>query len=163
MKIYDSKGFTLIELLIVIVIIGILSSILLSNFIGVRQRARDGTRKSDLRQIQAALELYRADYGTYPLDSGDKLVSSCGPGNSFTDSGTGTVYMKTVPCDPLGASAPFNGGNYLYDSDGVNYTLEACLENGSDSQGIKSPPKSGTCLTINKDGGTGWYHVLTNP
>ncbi|MDP2672104.1 MAG: type II secretion system protein, partial [Candidatus Daviesbacteria bacterium] len=51
------RGFTLIELLVAIAIIGILSSFLLSNFVGVRQRARDGVRKSDLRQIQSALEL----------------------------------------------------------------------------------------------------------
>ena len=55
------KGFTLVELLIVVAIIGILSTLLMANFIGVRQRARDAQRKADLRQIQSALELYRSD------------------------------------------------------------------------------------------------------
>lgn len=60
------KGFTLIELLIVIAIIGVLATLLMVNFIGVRQRARDAQRKSDLRQIQSALEIYRSDQGSYP-------------------------------------------------------------------------------------------------
>ena len=60
------KGFTLVELLIVIAIIGVLSALLMANFIGVRQRARDAQRKSDLRQMQSALELYRSDLGLYP-------------------------------------------------------------------------------------------------
>src|SRR5437588_640087 len=62
----SSKGFTLIELLVVIAIIGILATIVMVNVLSVRSRARDTQRKSDIRQIQSALELYRADQGSYP-------------------------------------------------------------------------------------------------
>jgi general secretion pathway protein G len=55
------KGFTLIELLVVIAIIGMLSALLVPNFMGARERARDAQRKSDLKQIQKALEMYRQD------------------------------------------------------------------------------------------------------
>ncbi|MBI2195693.1 MAG: type II secretion system protein [Candidatus Levybacteria bacterium] len=65
-RVKREKGFTLVELLIVIAIIGVLTTLLMANFIGVRQRARDAQRKSDLRQIQSALELYRSDQGSYP-------------------------------------------------------------------------------------------------
>jgi len=118
-------GFTLIELLIVVAIIGVLSTFLMTNFIGVRQRARDAQRKSDLRQLQSALEMYRADQGTYPAN-----LTNCG--GTFS-SGT-QVYMQTVPCDPLNT---YNGGNYFYyDSNSqANYCLISCLENGADSQG----------------------------
>ena len=89
-----TRGFTLIELLVAISIIGVLSSFLLANFVGVRQRARDGVRKSDLRQIQSALELYRSDKGTYP--------SSLPPcGSPLQDTSTPpVVYMQKIPCDP---------------------------------------------------------------
>src|SRR5579885_2349137 len=93
-------GFTLIELLIVIAIIGILSTLLTTNFIGVRQRARDGKRKADLSQIQAALEQYRADQGAYPAT----LPSCTTAPPAFQNASQTTTYMQKIPCDPLGAS-----------------------------------------------------------
>ncbi len=114
----QQKGFTLIELLIVVAIISILSSLLMVNFVGIRQRARDGERKADLRQIQAALELYRSDQGAYPTS-----LPTCNSSSSL--SAGSTVYMKTIPCDPL-------GGAYGYDEGGSTYCLRACLENAND-------------------------------
>jgi general secretion pathway protein G len=130
MKIIKSKkGFTLIELLIVVAIIGVLATLLMANFVGVRQRARDAQRKSDIRQIQSALELYRSDNGTYPtVGAGPgNFPATCGAGVSLM-SGNST-YMKSIPCDP-------NGGGYTYTSlnGGTGYGLVACLENASDSQ-----------------------------
>lgn len=147
------NGFTLIELLIVIAIIGILSTLLMTNFIGVRQRARDAQRKSDVRQMQSALELYRSDTGSYPVsDTNNRLNSTaCPTSSSFSYSGT--VYMNTVPCDPLGSTA-YNGGNYYYTSNGSTYTIYACLENTSDAQGT----------TINNIGcSTNLLYVVNNP
>ena len=104
-SIRKSGGFTLIELLVVIGIIGILTALLTANFVAVRQRARDSQRKSDLRQIQSALEIYRADNRAYPL-----ALLACG--SSFTPQDLSSpVYMQKIPCDPLGSSAP-NDGSY---------------------------------------------------
>ena len=55
------NGFTLIEILIAIAIVAILVSFMMPNFVGIRTRARDTRRKSDLSQIQKALELYKSD------------------------------------------------------------------------------------------------------
>jgi prepilin-type N-terminal cleavage/methylation domain-containing protein len=59
------KAFTLIELLVVIAIIGILSSIVLVSMGNVRGNARDVNRKSDMRQIISAQELYYNDNSAY--------------------------------------------------------------------------------------------------
>ncbi len=164
------SGFTLIELLIVIVIIGILSSFLLSNFIGVRQRARDAQRKSDLRQIQSALELFRADQGTYIVNvSGTHYLnttSPCPTSQALIGGIPPNTYMQKIPCDPLSTSSPgttWNNANYYYYSDGSTYTLQACLENSGDTDtnitgtnGAPSHPGSGSCPT-------GKYYQLVNP
>lgn len=130
MKIVSKQGFTLIELLAVIAIIALLSGIILVNVTGAQKRARDAQRKSDLRQIQAALELYRADNGIYFI--GFELPA-CG---TALASGT-TVYLRKTPCDPNGATY-FNSGRYLYNdiSAGARYQIVACLENASDPQGV---------------------------
>jgi prepilin-type N-terminal cleavage/methylation domain-containing protein len=96
------RGFTLIELLVVIAIIGILSSVVLASLNGARQKGRDARRISDLKQIQAALEMH-ADTGTEYPDA----LSSLAP-----------AYIAAVPGDPL-------GGSYLYDN--LTNAAAACL------------------------------------
>src|SRR3989344_6888197 len=54
-------GFTLIELLVVIAVIAMVIVVIFPNFMGIRQRARDTGRKSDLAQLQKALEIYKQD------------------------------------------------------------------------------------------------------
>jgi len=160
-KIFTSvkPGFTLIELLIVMAIIGVLAVLLLSSFIGVRERARDGRRKSDIGQLQAALEQYRADNGNYPVSQSGNYLSAltalCPNTGSFTNPSGNSTYMQKIPCDPLGTTSYYHLGNYYYYSDGTIYQLTACLENKSDSQGVN--------LSSAPDCPTGWGYAKYNP
>ena len=61
------KGFTLIELLVVIAIIAILAAILFPVFAQAREKARQTTCLSNLKQLGTALMLYVDDnHETYP-------------------------------------------------------------------------------------------------
>lgn len=146
-------GFTLVELLIVVGIIGILATLLMANFIGVRQRARDAQRKSDVRQIQSALELYRSDIGSYPAS----LYSvNCPTSSSLTGGTPVNTYMQKIPCDPSGSSY-YNSGNYRYTQlSSTSYSLGGCLENTADTQGTATSPGGTGCSTS-------WYFVVNNP
>jgi len=59
------SGFTLIELLIVMVIIGILASIAIQSYQGVKRRSYRAQMQSDLRHLMIAQEQYMGDNGTY--------------------------------------------------------------------------------------------------
>jgi prepilin-type N-terminal cleavage/methylation domain-containing protein/prepilin-type processing-associated H-X9-DG protein len=62
-------GFTLIELLVVIAIIAVIAAILFPVFAGVREKARQSSYASNLRQIGTALAIYAQDHDeTMPAD-----------------------------------------------------------------------------------------------
>ena len=148
---FSNRGFTLIELLVVIVIIGILASFLMANYIGVRERGRDAKRKADLRQLQTAFELYRSSdpNGDYPLSP----LSACG--DPLKDSGGTVVYMKNIPCDPSTNSLY----TYTYDAPAKSYTLIACLENANDQQSDVGQGKSNANPPCNGS----YSYTLINP
>lgn len=56
------KGFTLIELLVVIAIIAILAAILFPVFAKAREKARQSTCQSNLKQFATAMLMYAQDY-----------------------------------------------------------------------------------------------------
>src|SRR5438270_8287108 len=62
------RGFTLIELLVVIAIIAIIAAILFPVFAQAREKARQATCVSNMKQIGTALTMYQQDYDeTYPF------------------------------------------------------------------------------------------------
>lgn len=70
-------GFTIIELLIVIAIIGILATLVLTNFQGAQAKGRDTVRKNDINSLYQKLEEFYNENGTYP---GSALDAATFPG-----------------------------------------------------------------------------------
>lgn len=120
------QGFTLVELLVVISILSVLVSIVAGGFRNSQARGRDAQRKSDLKQIAGALELYYSDYNKYP----DTIPW----GAEFTDGKT--IYMKQVPEDPVSSL----GYTYIVPDSPINdmFQLYAYLENTQDKDIIST-------------------------
>ena len=123
------QAFTLLELLVVIAIIGILSSVVLASLASARERARDSTRISQLREVNKAVLLYKNKYGTLPMQS---LAESDAQNEAFTGSHVTEAvtsyfrpwsefeaelseFMYAVPTDPINSSGgPPTVGAYNY-------------------------------------------------
>ena len=100
------KGFTLIELLVVIAIIGVLASTVLASLNSARAKARDARRKTDLRQLELAVQFYYDANGQFPpsVTTGVDLM------HSVTEGGVNwpvafrnelAPYLSVLPLDPL--------------------------------------------------------------
>ena len=71
-------GFTLIELLVAISIIATLTAIVLPNFMGARERAKDTQKKEDMAALKNALRMVYNDTQSYPVDQ-PTMVSAVTP------------------------------------------------------------------------------------
>lgn len=150
----SSSGFTLIELLVVIAIISILTGLVGSNFIRSRVRARDTERRSNLKDIQTALELYLNDHGQYPCRTitqvGNSRIMNLQWGNdTFNNEEDGhpeTIYMAVLPGDP---SMP--GAQYYYEVNDsyTKYRLYTWIENEEDADRVEGGYFNKICSEVN--------------
>jgi type II secretory pathway pseudopilin PulG len=131
----NKKSFTLIELLVVIAVLAGMMALMVPNFMSVREKSRDVKRKSDLKGLQKALELYAQNQPRKLYPTG------LAPCQIFNDS-NGVVYMQKAPVDPLVSCSSITSKYYYVQptpGDYFSYRLGACLENGADPEAIDCP------------------------
>jgi prepilin-type N-terminal cleavage/methylation domain-containing protein len=113
-----SRGFTMIELMIVVMVIGIIVSIVLPNYIRFAKRAKEAVVQENMHTVQLAIESFSVDQlGHYPLETDEAAVKALlpdgrYPDNPFTNAET-AVLWNADPAD-MGEIGIFNlpGGGY---------------------------------------------------
>lgn len=115
------RGFTLIELLVVVTIISILAAVLMANFNDAREVTRNKAFAAEMKEVQLAIELYKAQNDHYPaaasglvpeyireLPQASKSANSSCVLNYVTDAG-GTYYKYTAANCHAGATSQADG------------------------------------------------------
>ena len=145
------RGFTLVELLVTISVIGILSSIVYANLGGTSGTGHDAKRKSDLRNMQSAIEQYKNKKGVYPSEG--CVVGSDGFSGENDClayiSGLAPEFISVLPHDPKRLTNV--GYAYTTNSAGTVYKLMAVgtveSETVTSDSEFKSCDTSGICTT----------------
>jgi len=114
------KGFTLIELLVAISIIATLTAIVLPNFMGARERAKDAQKKEDMYALKNALRMVYNDNQAYPDSQTDMLaevlpylpnVASFDYPYTYTQTNTGDGFQLCVELEASSAEDNFASQN----------------------------------------------------
>ena len=98
----SSLSFTLIELLVVIAIIGLLATVVMIAVGGVRAKARDAKRVSELDNFIKAVQMYYLDNGKYPGE-GDSAGAQISPkcSSDIMNDLAGAGYLGSSLADPI--------------------------------------------------------------
>ena len=123
-----NAGFTLIELLVVIAIIATLAAILFPVFAQAREKARQTSCLSSMKQIGTAAQMYVQDYDErlfFRAGSG-RITGPAASGNAFKWWNMMMPYIKnnnvlTCPSDSLPAFSPDMNGTKDANN---NYTIQ---------------------------------------
>lgn len=124
----DRRGFTFVEILVVVMILGLLAALVVPRIMGRTDEAKRTAAKVQIRNIEAALQLYKLDNGVYPsTEQGLRAL--------IEKPTTGVVpkkwklggYLQKLPEDPWGnpykyvSPSPTQRGDYeiiSYGTDG---------------------------------------------
>ncbi|MFT7673485.1 MAG: general secretion pathway protein G [Gammaproteobacteria bacterium] len=98
----SGRGFTLLEIIVVVAIIAILAAYIAPKVAGRVDDARISKAKSDIRVLEASLELYKLDNFNYPnSDQGLNSLVNKPSGDNLKNWREGG-YIKKLSKDPWG-------------------------------------------------------------
>ena len=116
----NHKGFTLIELMIVVVIVGILSSIALPSYQQYVRKANRADGMSAIQMILDAQERYYADHIKYTTTLSDLGVSDVSPEGHYkiTAAACGGGISQCVELTATAQGSQVKDGNLIADTRG---------------------------------------------
>ena len=95
------KGFTLIEILLVMAILAILAAVVVPKFTKRSQQAKETAAKTDIANLEVALDSFEIDTGRYPTNTEGIKALIQEPINT-KDDWKGPYLKRGVPQDPWG-------------------------------------------------------------
>jgi len=96
------RGFTMVELMAVLIILGLLATVVVSNFVGQVDKGRVTTTKANLRLLHTAINQFHMDTGRWPTPDEGLSVLIQQPADVTNWQTGGYVETTDLPKDGWG-------------------------------------------------------------
>ena len=152
----DEEGFTLVELIVVVMMIGILSSIAIPQFMTAADKAKQKEATGIVAALVKAATAFQTEYGDLPTDAGDieeyARFQRCNQANMATEGGK--VCKGTSPVAVPGTATSFysTSGNYLIEFQTADVNSDTVFQ-------VRAQPNGGAYAT-NGSAVTGCYNPV---
>ena len=102
------KGFTLVEMLLVLVILATLAAVVVPKFAGRSKQAKVTATKSQISNLEIAIDLFEVDMGYFPKGGNDLRELIEEPNSNNVQDWQGPYLKKGIPRDPWGSEYVYN-------------------------------------------------------
>ncbi|MDR1976396.1 MAG: type II secretion system major pseudopilin GspG [Campylobacteraceae bacterium] len=112
------KAFSLMELMVVIIILGLLTTLVLPNLLGKSEQAKQKLVCIQMKTIAESVKMFRMDFGNFPtMDEGLKaLIANPDPNKYKKYPNGGYLDVKSPPKDSW-------GNEFIYIPSGGDFDL----------------------------------------
>ena len=102
------RGFTLVEMLLVLVILATLAAVVVPKFAGRAKQAKVTAAKSQISNLEIAIDLFEIDMGYFPKAGNDLRDLVAEPNSNNVQDWHGPYLKKGIPRDPWGNDYVYN-------------------------------------------------------
>jgi general secretion pathway protein G len=120
------NGFTMVELMAVLIILGLLATLLLKNFMGSTDKARIITTKTNLTGLQSLVNQFKIDNGRFPTEDEGLTALIIKPGDVKNWPEFGYLDTTDLPKDGW-------GNEFIYEVNPVSgkaFLIRSCGPDG---------------------------------
>lgn len=122
------RGFTMVELMAVLIILGLLAGVVVRNFVGQTERAKQTTTKASLKQLASAVNQFYMDTNRYPTEDEGLTVLIIAPSDVPNWQPGGYLDTDEVPLDGWGHEFIYE----LYPESGKPFVIKSLGADGLD-------------------------------
>ncbi len=142
-----TRGFTLIEIIVVVAVISVLMMVVMASLSQARASARDKERLANLKQMQAAVEMYAGVNGRYPPACGNSTSwrgNNANYGNCAEYITGISNIMSPLPVDPKGTAEY----GYLYRTNAAGTAYKILVHGSVENESVGNDHEYGRYRTI---------------
>jgi general secretion pathway protein G len=120
------KGFTMVELMAVLIILGLLATVLVRNFMGQTDKARAVITKANLKILHSAISQFKMETGRFPTEDEGLIALIEQPSDVETWEPGGYLESTEIPKDGWGNEFIFE----LYPESGKQFVIRSSGPDG---------------------------------